>query len=304
MPDSRQVVSAAEIIRNFGFWQQQALARPLTITHHGRARVMLLSTEEYDRLKGQSAPEGDGTPVNDAEIKLATILENMAEGFILYDKDLRLIEMNRVAEAYFGVSREHMLGKTVAEALGRPGNIIADEILRRVLRTGEIESYETTSAIFPGRKIMARAFPYRDGVASLSVNITEREQLRAAAAEWLAGQTALAQLNQIALVKLDPRGRMTSVDEHFERLTGFSGPDLAEVRLFDIVENADRRRLQNGFEAVISNRVPAAAAVRILGKSGDVRPVTLAMAPLTQDFTALGVLVLVGEGKTALEAVR
>ncbi|BCW88227.1 hypothetical protein sos41_13650 [Alphaproteobacteria bacterium SO-S41] len=304
MSDPRQVVSAAEIIRNFGFWQQQALAKPLTITHHGRARVMLLSTEEYERLRGQNAPAGDAAPINDAEIKLATILENMAEGFILYDRDLRLMEMNRVAEAYFGVSREHMLGKTVAEALGRPGNTIADEILRRVLRTGEIETYEASSAIFPGRKIMARAFPYRDGVASLSVNVTEREHMRAAAAEWVAGQTALAQLNQIALVKLDSRGRMTSVDEHFERLTGFTGSDLAEVRMFDIVENADRRRLQTGFESVISNRVPAAVAVRILGKSGDVRSVTLAMAPLTQDFTALGVLVVVGEGKAVLETVR
>lgn len=34
-------VSAADVIRNFGLWQERALAGPITITHHGRARTVL-----------------------------------------------------------------------------------------------------------------------------------------------------------------------------------------------------------------------------------------------------------------------
>lgn len=45
------VVSAAEFHRNVGRYQDIALTRPVAITKNGRERTMLISKEEYDRLK-------------------------------------------------------------------------------------------------------------------------------------------------------------------------------------------------------------------------------------------------------------
>jgi prevent-host-death family protein len=44
-------VSTAELVRNFGPLADKALTAPLTITKNGRDRLVLLSTEEYARLK-------------------------------------------------------------------------------------------------------------------------------------------------------------------------------------------------------------------------------------------------------------
>ena len=44
-------ISSAEFQRNFGALSDQALKEPLTITSDGRDRLVLLSVEEYDRLK-------------------------------------------------------------------------------------------------------------------------------------------------------------------------------------------------------------------------------------------------------------
>jgi prevent-host-death family protein len=44
-------VSTAELMRNFGPLADKALTEPLTITKNGRDRLVLLSTEEYARLK-------------------------------------------------------------------------------------------------------------------------------------------------------------------------------------------------------------------------------------------------------------
>ena len=44
-------VSAAEFHRNVGHYQDIALTRPVAITKNGRKRTMLISAEEYDRLK-------------------------------------------------------------------------------------------------------------------------------------------------------------------------------------------------------------------------------------------------------------
>jgi prevent-host-death family protein len=50
MADSMKV-STAELMRNFGPLADKALTEPLTITKNGRDRLVLLSTEEYARLK-------------------------------------------------------------------------------------------------------------------------------------------------------------------------------------------------------------------------------------------------------------
>ena len=44
-------ISAAEFQRNIGRYQDLALTQPVTITRNGRDRTVLISTEEYQRLK-------------------------------------------------------------------------------------------------------------------------------------------------------------------------------------------------------------------------------------------------------------
>jgi PHD/YefM family antitoxin component YafN of YafNO toxin-antitoxin module len=44
-------VSAGELQRQWGRVQDMALAEPVTVTCKGRDRMVLLSTEEYNRLK-------------------------------------------------------------------------------------------------------------------------------------------------------------------------------------------------------------------------------------------------------------
>ncbi len=44
-------VSAAEFQRNIGRYQDIALTQPVAVTRNGRERTVMISTEEYHRLK-------------------------------------------------------------------------------------------------------------------------------------------------------------------------------------------------------------------------------------------------------------
>lgn len=44
-------VSAAEFQRNIGRYQDLALTQPVAVTRNGRERTVMISTEEYQRLK-------------------------------------------------------------------------------------------------------------------------------------------------------------------------------------------------------------------------------------------------------------
>lgn len=44
-------ITSADFQRNFGRYQDEALKEPIAITRNGRERLVVLSTEEYQRLK-------------------------------------------------------------------------------------------------------------------------------------------------------------------------------------------------------------------------------------------------------------
>jgi prevent-host-death family protein len=45
------IVTAAEFQRNFGRYQDVALTEPIAVTRNGRERIVILSVDEYHRLK-------------------------------------------------------------------------------------------------------------------------------------------------------------------------------------------------------------------------------------------------------------
>lgn len=44
-------VSSAEFIKNYGTLADKALMEPVTITRNGRDRLVLISSEEYERMR-------------------------------------------------------------------------------------------------------------------------------------------------------------------------------------------------------------------------------------------------------------
>ena len=44
-------ISSVEFQKNFGRYQDAALTAPVTVTRNGRDRIVLVSVEEYQRLK-------------------------------------------------------------------------------------------------------------------------------------------------------------------------------------------------------------------------------------------------------------
>jgi PHD/YefM family antitoxin component YafN of YafNO toxin-antitoxin module len=49
----RITASAGEVVRQFSHYSDLALAKPVVVTKNGRPRNVLLSVEEYERLKSR-----------------------------------------------------------------------------------------------------------------------------------------------------------------------------------------------------------------------------------------------------------
>jgi prevent-host-death family protein len=51
--DSETTVTAGEFVRQFSHYSDVALTKPVRITKNGRARNVVISSQEYDRLKSR-----------------------------------------------------------------------------------------------------------------------------------------------------------------------------------------------------------------------------------------------------------
>lgn len=62
-------ISSAEFQRNFGRYQDVALTEPVAITRNGRERIVVLSVDEYHRLKQRDRQVLSLVDFNEADLQ-------------------------------------------------------------------------------------------------------------------------------------------------------------------------------------------------------------------------------------------
>ena len=72
-------VSSAEFIKNYGTLADKALQEPVTITRNGRDRLVLISSEEYERMRASYRRARRAEELTDEEIELISKSEVPAE---------------------------------------------------------------------------------------------------------------------------------------------------------------------------------------------------------------------------------
>lgn len=285
-------VTAGEISRNFGQWQDVALSGPVIVTHHGRPRVVMISAEHYAAAGLAEGPSGfdNDSALQTSETARSAILGHLNEAFVALDPDLKITAVNAVFEDLKGASAAQLVGLAWNEVFSAPVQALIGEQFRRVLRTGETLEFESESTVQSGRCFGVRVFPYPGGVAALFVNRTEERDLRARLDRAAALETALSVLPNVATARLNIRGVLTSMDADFLRLTGFSEAELRDCRLSDIIRPAERRALTQAVEHALQGDAPNRLPVTLLVKDGAERTVELALATVRRDGVPEGVL--------------
>ncbi|WP_332770399.1 PAS domain-containing protein [Phenylobacterium sp.] len=294
-----QVVTAGDISRNFGLWQDKALSGPVMVTHHGRSRVVLVSAEHYAALEaGGVAARGPDRGQAGFETSLAAVLDHTGEGFMALDARLHVTAVNHVFKALVGLSSSQIIGRCWEELFAATAQSVIGEQLRRALRSGEAVDFEAVTDSLSGRRYAIRAFPYPGGVAALILNKTAEREMHRELQAAKASEAALSALSQVMIVRLNVRGVLAEVGSDFASLTGFSREELLTCRLADVIQPRDRVALNRVLEELLQGSGPREFATTLLVKNGDERPVRIGAAAILNDLSPDGVvaaLSLVGD---------
>ena len=284
---NRVSVSSAEFIRNIGYWQNEALRKPISITHHGRERLVLAAP---DAVHSSGVASEEAKLLASLRSDVAIVLENLSDGYLSVDPQLCIRHSNVAAEAFVGLSRADLDGVSIMTALPQPlASILADRV-QRVIRSRQAERFEVGAA--DGRHFSVTVFPVAAGAAALLSNVTEVHALRRNLEEGEALQQAVRAHANAAAIKLDARARIESVDASFTAWTGFASPDVTGHRMLDLVAPGQRRDAAEGIERVLREGQSRAMSLTLLSKRGDEIDGIISLAPIQTDFIAHGAFAL------------
>lgn len=281
------LVSAGEISRNFGHWQDRALEAPVVVTHHGRPRVAVISAGLFFGLTEENVGR-DGRARS--RTALSSLLSAMSEAFVAFDAQLQVSAANHPFEALAGLGAEQLTGREWSELFPAPSQALIGEQLLRALKAGEVVEFEASASPDGERRCSMRAFPYPDGVALLIINRSVELDLRRRVEVAEAFRRATANLHDLGAARLNVRGAFAELDQRFADMTGFKVEELIDYRLTDVVRPAERHALSARIEAVLRTNQPTVTEATLLVRNGGERAIELSLAPVVEGYAAIGLI--------------
>jgi len=275
------------------------MSKPIVITHHGRPRLILQSLDGYVGLDFLSAADRPRSSELRTTAKLRGILGQIQEGFIAFDAEFLIADVNRVAELYLGFAREDLIGRDIRDLIPATVDSLVWGHIVRVLRTGEACEFNARSTVHPDASMAMRAFPYDDGVGMIFSNTTRDDQAQAEQQWWRAIQAAAAADPLAAIIRLNVRGGIEYADENFCTMTGFSEGELKTYLLTEIVHPQERLILARAINECLRQASLKPLIVRLLTREGAERDLKLTMGSVFEGLLPQGLVIRVYDMQTS-----
>lgn len=280
-------VTASQLVRNFGVWQDHATRHPVYIMHRGRPRLAIAS---IDILEALCAP-GIGRTEWMAERDV--LLDAIDDIVVLLDRNDRVIVANHAARAFLKITADRARGQLLAAIAPAALAMFLESTVRRVCDTGITERLEIGSGV---ARMGLTVAPLASGTAIIARDLSCRDALETAQSALDAVDTALAEIEGVAKVRVNTRGHIVHPTRSFIRITGLPEATLAAVRFVSLIEVGSRVAVAEAVERVIRQDRPCAIDARLLVNGRSPLPVRIGLSPLDRRLTVDGVEAVIVAG--------
>lgn len=207
------------------------------------------------------------------------ILESASDAIYVLDEDWRFVDINRVAERYWGKRREELLGRVIWEAFPQS---VGSEVHRAHLRAAAERRPADLTTLSPvlDRVVEVSLRPSGGGLVVFFHDVTEKKQ-----ADVMFRVAVESAPN--AMIMVDRGGKIVLVNAQAEKLFGYTREEIVG-RLIEVLVPARFRAahpgMRGGFFAAPKAR-PMGAGRDLYGlrKDGSEVPVEIGLNPFKTD---------------------
>lgn len=141
MPHQASVASA-DFIRDIGYWQNEALRRPVSITHQGRERLILALPQEFQSTPANSNALAD---LRSEVAALRAVLQQMsATAALKLDAAGRIREADDTLCGWCGATREDLVGRRLVDLVVRGQRRDVAALVKSVMRERVVRHRQMT----------------------------------------------------------------------------------------------------------------------------------------------------------------
>jgi PAS domain S-box-containing protein len=279
-------VTAAEITRNFGMWQDRARDAPVVVTHHGRPRCVLLSANSFNAMR---QPENLEARISQIGLEQSILAERIDAGFLVLDQLLNVTIANTFASMLFETARDMLTGARLSDLIPDFADSVVEAQLRRALRSREAIH---TSVVLNNQQMHLHAFAWPGGLAMTIKPSEGEERSEQMEAENAAFRTLIQMDERVGVATLTVRGTLSKVDEGFASVTGLDAQRLQGTRMLELILRHDRALVGEAIEAVFRGSKRDSVDASLLNNNGEDVPIRILLAAL-HDRVEHGMMVMI-----------
>lgn len=271
------VVTASDLVRHFGLWQERAGREPVYVMHRGRPRFVLASVEIMQALcSPHVADAGDAALPG---IGVESLLDLTRDMILIVDRDLALVSASRPARGYFG---DNARPGTMLDALFRTASAtLVSEAVRRVIASGLAEEIEAGGP-YTGRSIAVAIDPLGGGACLRISDMTIVDDMATIRAAHIADVEAQAATGLVAIGRINLRGYLEPPFSQIGAMAGVDALSLVGTRFVGLIDVGTRVAVGQALETAIDTRAATHIDALLLVCGATTKPVRIGFSPIGQ----------------------
>jgi PAS domain S-box-containing protein len=201
------------------------------------------------------------------------LIESSVDAMITVDQKLTITDVNEQMVRLTEISKEKLIGSKFNSYFTEPER--AAQGVRETLNKGFVTNYELTLRTPSGRNVLVSfnasifcdAEGFIRGIFAVARDVTDQKRLSEQLSEQENYSRGLIEASVDAMVTVDPRGRITDVNEQMVKLTGYSRQQLLGRSFSSLF--TDPQRASSGVEQTFSETIVKNYELEFLTRSGN-----------------------------------
>jgi PAS domain S-box-containing protein len=261
-------LSTGEVVRDF---EARMRCRDGSVKHVLIDSSVLMQDGRFIRSRCFTRDNTDRKLAEEAQARLATIVETSQDAIISKTLGSRILSWNTGAERLFGYAADEIIGQSIAVLIPPDRQDEESLIMQRLTRGERIEHYETVRVTKHGRliDISLSVSPIRDksgqiiGASKIARDITARKQAEQAlrASEERLRQLADAMPHMVWAAR--PDGFVDYYNERWYEFTGIDRNELGDESWRSVLHPDDAVIVAEGYSESIRTGTPYQQEVRV-----------------------------------------
>ncbi|HSI16302.1 MAG TPA: PAS domain-containing protein [Sphingomonas sp.] len=282
-------VSAADLVRHFGNWQDRARDQPIVVTRHGKNTHALLAYDKYLALVGPNDLHDGGDAIDRS---IVAMFDEIPTAIFILSDDLAVLQVNRAARDLIRLGSGQVGLRPLAALFPETGNELIYRYLRRTVATGEHLSADTRLANSE-RWIHFQTMRVPAGVAIKMRDTTEDITARHIADVKEGMIAAMEADGSIGYARISVREMVERADRVLIEMLGISEDVFRRVKFSTVIPASHRASFTEALEQVFAGHGPVSIESLLFSRDGTQLPVRMSIVELRGDYASEGAIVVI-----------